>query len=384
MQPHPQLFTPITLRGITARNRVMVSPMCQYASLDGGPGDWQLVHLGKFAMAGAGIVFGEETAIEARGRKTYQCAGLYNDEHVTAYRRITDFIKAQGAVPAIQLGHSGRKASCAGATEDWRPLNDADAARGEPPWQGISASPLALGARPVPKALDQDDIQQHLAAWSIATQRAVDAGYDILEIHGAHGYLIHQFLSPVTNQRNDAYGGDRQGRMRLALEITETVRKAWPEDKPLFFRVSCGDGEGGYWDIDDTVVLAGELKARGVDVIDCSSGGITGPSKMPLLARVPGYHVEFAQRVRAEVQLPTVAVGLITAARQAEDILQRQQADIIALARELLYNPNWPLHAARELGVGNYLDLLPYEYAFRLQRRIEIANMEINRIKISE
>lgn len=372
----PLLFTPIQLRGVTSRNRIVVSPMCQYSSVDGGPNDWQMVHLGKFAMGGASIVFGEETAIEARGRKTYECAGLYTQAHVSAYRRITDFIKSLDAVPAIQLGHSGRKAACAGATEDWRPLTAADAAKGEPPWQGLSASAIPLGERIPPKAMDRDDIRAHLQAWTDATLRAVDAGYDILEIHGAHGYLIHQFLSPVSNQRDDAYGGDREGRMRLALEIAETARAAWPADKPLFFRISCVDGKGGDWDMEDSIALAKALKSRDIDFIDCSSGGITGSSAMPEIARVPGYQVGFAERIRHEVGINTIAVGLITQGQQAEVILQSGQADLVALARELLYNPSWPLHAARTLGLPDSFErLLPHEYAFRLRRREQTSQL---------
>ena len=242
----PLLFTPITLRGVTARNRVVVSPMCQYVSVDGGPTDWQFVHFGRYAMGGAGIVFGEETAVEARGRKTYHCAGIWNDHQARAYRRITDFIKEMGAVPAIQLGHCGRNAGSHGAMEEWRALDERDARAGMPPWRGLAPSPLpARRGFPVPIEMDHDDIRTVLAAFRDAARRATDAGYDICEIHGAHGYLIHQFLSPVSNRRTDAYGGSRENRMRFALEVAETVRAAWPQDRPLFFRVSAVDGKGG-------------------------------------------------------------------------------------------------------------------------------------------
>ena len=257
MTDKPLLFTPITMRGVTARNRVVVSPMCQYHSDDGGPTDWQFIHLGRLATGGAGIVFGEETAVEARGRKTYLCAGIYKDSHVPAFRRINDFIREQGAVPAIQLGHSGRKASCHAATKDWAPLSDKDAADGLPPWQGLAPSALdQLPRRFLPKAMDADDIKAVLNAYRDCCQRSIDAGYDIVEIHGAHGYLIHQFLSPVSNHRDDSYGGDREGRMRFALEVAEIVRDAWPKDKPVFYRVSAVHGEGGLWDLEDTVALS--------------------------------------------------------------------------------------------------------------------------------
>ncbi len=375
----PLLFTPVTIRGVTARNRIVVSPMCQYASDDGGPGDWQFMHLARLSVGGAGIVFGEETAVEERGRKTYKCAGIYDDSHITAYRRITDFIRAQGAVPAIQLGHAGRKASCHTAVRNWEPLSDADAADGIPPWQGLAPSALdQLPRRYLPKAMDRDDIRMVLDAWRDATRRSVDAGYDICEIHGAHGYLIHQFLSPVSNQRNDAYGGDRAGRMRFALEVAETVRAAWPADKPLFFRVSSVDGVGGMWTLDDTLALARELKDRDIDLVDCSSGGIMGDTEMPMVPRVPGYQVGFAERVRREVGIMTIAVGGITEAAQAEGILQDGKADLVALARELLWNADWPAHAAKELGIDDPYGQMPLEYAHRLRQRDAAKELPIN------
>ena len=376
--PRPLLFTPITIRGVTAKNRIVVSPMCQYHSDDGGPTDWELIHLGRLATGGSGIVFGEETAVEARGRKTYDCAGIWDDKHIPLYRRITDFIRQQDAVPAIQLGHAGRKASCHGAVHDFRPLTDADAADGFAPWQGVSPSPLLEGPRRyAPKEMDRDDIRTVLEAWREATRRSEDSGYDFLEIHGAHGYLIHQFLSPCINTRTDAYGGDLQGRMRFALEVAEVVRAAWP-DKPLSWRASCVDGVGGRWTLEDTVALAHELKARDIDMIDCSSGGVTGDSNMPAVPRVPGYQVGFAERIRREVGIPTVAVGLITEPQQAEDILQQGQADLVALARELLVHAEWPVRAAQALGVADPFAPMPLEYAHRLRLREKHKTMPIN------
>ncbi len=372
----PLLFTPLRLRALTARNRVVVSPMCQYSSSEGGPNDWHLVHLGKFAMGGAGIVFCEETAVEARARKTYGCAGIYSDAHMPMYRRITDFLRAQGAAAGMQLGHSGRKASCGPPWTNFKPLTDADAAEGQPPWRGVAPSGIAARAdAPAPMELTTGEIRALLGAWRDATRRTLDAGFDVLEIHGAHGYLIHQFLSPLANRRRDGYGGDIEGRMRFALEVTEAVRTVWPADKPLFFRVSAVDGEGGAWNLDDTVALARALKARAVDVVTCSSGGINGPLNMAIVPRLPGYQVPYAERVRRDAGVMACAVGLITDPAHAEQVLQRGQADLVALARELMYNPNWPVHAARALGVTDYLKLLPPQYAWWLERREKIREI---------
>jgi 2,4-dienoyl-CoA reductase-like NADH-dependent reductase (Old Yellow Enzyme family) len=375
-RPIPHLFTPMTLRGVTARNRIVVSPMSQYAAVDAAPTDWHLVHLGKFAMGGAGIVFVEETAVEERARKTYHCPGIYNDAQTKAWRRVTDFLRDQDALSAIQLGHAGRKVATKAPWEGFAPLTTEDAEAGEPPWQGLAPSPIPVkpGAL-VPREMDRDDIKQVIASHVEATRRSMDAGFDICEIHGAHGYIVQQFLSPITNKRTDGYGGDIRGRMRFALELIEAVRAAWPADRPLFFRASCVDGKGGAWDIDDTVVLAKELKARGVDVIDCSSGGIDGPLTLAVVPRVPGYHVPYAERIRREAAIPTMAVGLITDAQQAEGYLAEGRCDLIALARELMWNPNWPAHAAQALRMGDPLDLLPPSYAWWLRRREEVRKL---------
>jgi len=361
----PLLFTPIRLRSVVARNRIVSSPMCQYASDDGGPEEWQLVNFGRFAMGGCGIVFGEESAVEARGRKTHHCAGIYNDSHVAAYRRINDFIKSLGALPAIQLGHCGRRASQHGPLKDRATLTEA-----ERPWQGIAPSPLPPtpdGA--IPREMDLSDIRATIAAWREAALRSVDAGYDICEIHGAHGYLIHQFLSPLSNRRSDGYGGSLEGRMRYALEVVEAVRAAWPQDKPLFFRTSAVEGPGGVWGIEQTLALVRELKQRGVDVVDCSSGGVGGDGTMPGVPRVPGYQAGYAREIRRETGMPTVAVGMITGAAHAEAILREGNADLIALARGLMDDPNWPLHAARELGYADALELVHAREAQRLRLR---------------
>ena len=252
--------------------------------------------------------------------------------------------------------------------ENWAPLQDCDAARGKPPWIGIAPSAIALGPRShTPHAMTHDDIAALRASWGDAAKRATDAGFDICEIHGAHGYLIHQFLSPVTNKRTDGYGGDREGRMRFAFEIAEAARAAWPADRPLFFRVSALDGRGGEWTMNDTLALAEGLRQRGVDVIDCSSGGIQGDSALPLIPRVPGYHVGYSSRVRREIGIATMTVGLITDPHHAEAILQDEGADLIALARGAMYNTAWAAHAAAALGVCDHYDLFPPDYAYRFR-----------------
>jgi 2,4-dienoyl-CoA reductase-like NADH-dependent reductase (Old Yellow Enzyme family) len=372
----PLLFTPLALRGVTTRNRIVVSPMSQYLSVDGEPRDWHLVHLGKFAMGGAGIVFVEETSVDERARKTYCCPGIYTDGQARAWRRITDFLRSQGALSAIQLGHAGRKVATKAPWEGFAPLTEDDAKHGRPPWRGYAPSPIPVkpgGAIPI--EMDHDDITRVVCSHVDACRRSLDAGFDICEIHGAHGYVIQQFLSPITNRRNDGYGGDLQGRMRFCLELIEAVRDAWPKDRPLFFRASCVDGKGGAWQLEDTIVLARELKARGVDMIDCSSGGIDGPLTLAVVPRVPGYHVPFAERIRREADIPTMAVGLITEPAQAESYLVDGHCDLVALARELMWNPNWPVHAAKALGGRDPLDLLPETYAWWLRRREEVRKL---------
>lgn len=367
----PLLFTPLTFGDVTLRNRVLVSPMCQYNSdREGSPWDYHLVHLGQFAMGGAALVFCEETAVEFRGKKSYHCAGIYDDKHISQYLRINDFLRAHGAVPGIQLGHGGRKGSGRPPWEGYRALTDADAANGEAPWQTVSSSPVPFGeGAPVPHELSVAEIKQCVAAWREATMRAADAGYDVVEVHAAHGYLIHQFLSPLVNQRSDGYGGDLKGRMRFCMEVIEAVRSAWPRNKPVFVRFSAVDGSGPAWTLEDTIVIAKAAKERGVAVVTPSSGGIGGAGSATLVARVPGYHVPFAKRVREEVKIPTIAVGFITEAKQAEQILQEGSADLIGIAREFLWDPYWTVHAARELNVPGYHDLLPRTYAWWLKRR---------------
>lgn len=368
----PLLFDPIALRGLTARNRVVVSPMCQYSAHDGHLEDWHLVHLGAYAKGGAGIVFTEATAVQKSGRITHGCAGIWDDAQIPGHARCTAFEARHGALPAIQLAHAGRKS---GMQRPWYgngPLTDADFARGDMPWPpvGPSAVPVAEGW-PEPHPLSTQEIAQLVDDFAAAARRALAAGYKIAEVHGAHGYLIHSFLSPLSNQRNDAYGGDLKGRMRLALEVAEAVRAVWPEDLPLVFRTSAVDGDETGWQLEDTVTLARELKALGVDVMDCSSSGISGAATASGGGkRQPGFQVPYAARVRAEAEgMKTMAVGLITHPLQAEEILQAGAADLIALGRELLLDPFWPLRAAEALGADPDFSSWPEQYGWWLVRR---------------
>jgi len=366
----PLLFTPLDLRGRRSGNRIVISPMCQYSAADGEPDDWHLAHLGKFATGGAGIVFVEATAVERRGRITHGDVGLWDDNQIAGHKRIVDFLQAQGSLAALQLAHAGRKASMQRPWFGNGPLDDADIARGDAAWEPVAPSPLPVDdGWLVPHELSAEEIAGLVANWAAAAERAVAAGYDVLEIHGAHGYLIHSFLSPLANKRADGYGGDRAGRMRLAIEITEAVRPVWPDDRPLFYRASAVDGTEDGWSLDDTVALARELKARGVDVIDCSSGGIAGPATAAGVKRQPGFQVPYAAAVRAQVDIMTQAVGLITHPKQAEEILQAGQADLIALGREALYDPYWPRHAAAMLDLDSAFDDWPEQYGWWLVRR---------------
>jgi len=379
LDARPLLFTPIKIRRLVMRNRIIASPMCQYLSVDRAPNDWQLMHLGRLAIGGCGIVFGEETAVEPDGRKTHNCAGLYKQSHVASYRKITDMIRSNGALPAIQLGHSGRKGSCHDAMRDWRALNKSDAENDLPPWQVMTPTAALSPPRPIPhKEMDQDDINRVVDDFRTATKRSIDAGYDIVEIHGAHGYLIHQFLSATSNQRKDNYGGSLANRMRFAVEVAAAVRGVWPKERPVFFRLSAVDGKGGSWTLADSISLAATLREVGIDMIDVSSGGITGSSNMPMVPRIPAYQARFASRIRHQANIDTIAVGGITTPQQAEDILRSGKADMIAMARELLWNADWPAHAAQSLGLDDPFSYLPTGYAHRLRQRESQKQMNIN------
>ena len=364
----PLLFTPLTLRGITLPNRAVLAPMVQYRAQDGVPLDFHMAHLGKFALGRFGVVMTEATSVEPRGRVTHACPGIWNDTQAAAWKQIARFIRDEGSVPAIQLAHSGRKGATHRAQEGTAPYSADDAARGLPAWEvvGPTTEPTGPGHH-VPHQLSVQEIGDLVQRFAEAAARANDAGFEIAEIHGAHGYLIASFLSAVSNTRNDAYGGDRAGRMRFALEITRAVRAVWPSHKPLFFRVSSLDGGGG-WDLDDTVALALELHALGVDVVDCSSGGLTGTATAAPIPRYPGFQVPFAAAVR-KAGVPSMAVGLILDGSQAEQILQNGEATLVAIGRQALYDPFWPLHAAEALGCDPGFGLWPDEYGWWLAKR---------------
>jgi 2,4-dienoyl-CoA reductase-like NADH-dependent reductase (Old Yellow Enzyme family) len=370
MPAQPLLFTPLTLRGLTLKNRVVISPMCQYSAVEGMPNDWHLVHLGKLASGGAGLVFTEAAAVDRDGRITHGDLGIWSNVHIEPLKRIAAFIKASGAVPAMQLAHAGRKASMQRPWHGNGPLDDSDRARGEDVWPVVAPSALPMDAGwLVPHELTLEEIGRLKEHWRAATRRALAAGIEVVEVHGAHGYLLHEFLSPISNKRTDAYGGDRTGRMRLPLEIAQIVRDIWPADYPVFFRVSSTDGIDGGWALDDTVALARELKTIGIDVIDCSSGGLAGSATAAKVKRTLGFQVPFAERVRRDADMPTMAVGLILEPHQAEQVLQAGQADLIAIGRQALFNPNWALHAQIAMGIDPDFAAWPVQYGWWLTRR---------------
>ncbi|HEU4990305.1 MAG TPA: NADH:flavin oxidoreductase/NADH oxidase [Gemmatimonadaceae bacterium] len=337
------LFSPLTLREIEFRNRVFVSPMCEYSSTDGMPNDWHLVHLGSRAVGGAGLVLTEATAVSPEGRISPADTGLWNGAQAAAFRRIVDFIHGQGAAAGVQLAHAGRKASTARPWEGGGPLTAEQGA-----WRTLAPSAIPFDAGyHTPHALSVAELDEVEAQWVAAARLAITAGFDVIELHMAHGYLLHQFLSPLSNHRGDEYGGSLENRMRFPLRVAAAVREVWPAGRPLFVRISATDWTDGGWDIEQSVVLAERLRALGVDLIDCSTGGNVPHAKIPV---GPGYQVPFAERVRRDVKIATAAVGLITEAHQAEEIVASGNADAVIMARELLRDPYWPLHAARVLG----------------------------------
>ncbi len=336
------LFEPLIIKDVTLRNRIGVSPMCQYSSTDGFATDWHLVHLGSRAVGGAALVFSEAAAVSPEGRISSSDLGIYLDAHVDALRQSTSFISQNGAVPGIQLAHAGRKASTAAPWAGGKPVAQVDGG-----WLPVGPSPVAFDpTHPVPVELTVQQINAIVADFASAAQRALAAGFKIVEVHAAHGYLLHEFMSPLSNLRTDEYGGTFENRVRLTLQVTEAVRQVWPESLPLFVRISASDWVEGGWSINDSVKLARLLKQAGVDVIDCSSGG----NALVHIPLGPGYQVAFASQVKAEAGISTAAVGMITSPQQADQIVRTGQADIVLLARELLRDPYWPAKAARELG----------------------------------
>ncbi len=337
------LFSELKIGDIVLRNRIAVSPMCQYSSEDGFANDWHFVHLGTRAVGGAALVMTEAAAVEARGRISPADLGIWKDDHIESLARIAHFIKEQGAVPAIQLAHAGRKAS---TRPPWEGGGTAEEDNGG--WQVVAPSEIAFASNyPNPRSISASEVGEIARSFAAAARRALDAGFEIVEIHAAHGYLLHEFLSPLSNTRNDEYGGTLVNRMRAVREVAQEIRKVWPERLPLFTRISATDWVDGGWNDGESVELARALRADGVDLIDCSSGGNAADARIPF---GPGYQTRFAEKIRAQAEIATGAVGMITSPQQADHIIRTRQADIVLLARQLLRDPYWPLRAAAELG----------------------------------
>jgi 2,4-dienoyl-CoA reductase-like NADH-dependent reductase (Old Yellow Enzyme family) len=337
------LFDELSIRELTLRNRIVVSPMCQYSSTDGFANDWHLVHLGSRAVGGASLIFTEAAAVSAEGRISPQDLGIYKDEHIEQLSRITSFLRDQGSIPGIQLAHAGRKGS---TLRPWE--GNAAVAESTGGWSPVAPSAIPFSSTyPQPMALDEKGIQGVVKSFAAAAGRALQAGFQVIEIHSAHGYLLHEFLSPISNKRTDSYGGSLENRCRLLGEVVAAVRKVWPAAYPLFVRISVTDWIEGAWDLDQSIELVEKIAPLGVDLIDCSSGGIAPGAKIPIRA---GYQVPFAREIRNETGVMTGALGLITSASQADAILREESADIVIMAREFLRQPYWPLHVGHELG----------------------------------
>jgi len=365
----PELFQPFSLRNITFKNRIFVSPMCQYCSDDGHVNvDWHFAHHGRFALSGVGGAMVEASGITRNGRITHSCLGIYKDSHIKNLSKIVSIYHSQNIPIGIQIGHSGRKGSSASPLEGAAPLTQYDPSQA---WETIGPSAIAMTEGwPVPRALTTNEIEDLIDAFSIATKRAVKAGFDFIEIHGAHGYLVNSFFSPLANQREDHWGGEKlENRMRFPLRVAEAIRQALPDETPLFYRTSCVDGVEGGVTLNDTIALAKELKLAGVDIIDCSSGGMTGPSGRTRKPPYPGYLVPYADEIRRKADIATMVVGLIIEPTQAEKIIADGSADMVAMGRQMIEDPNFPLHAARELGHTDPLGILPGAYVWPLAHR---------------
>ena len=339
----PGLFDEIKIRELTISNRIWLSPMCQYSAVDGLPNTWHMVHLGKFAMGKVGLLMAEATGISANARSTLHDVGIWNDQQVKAWKLITDFIKQQGSKIGVQLWHAGQKSS---TTTPWQGQDYVGLEAGG--WQAVAPSSIAFGKLPIPRSLTTDEIKSIVKDYKSAAERAVKAGFDVVEIHGAHGYLIHSFLSPITNIRKDEYGGSFENRIRFVTEVVQAIRQVWPDNCPLFLRTSSHDWIEGGWTTTENTQLAKILLPLGVDLIDCSSGGIKADINYPV---APGYQVQFSENIKKDSKILTCAVGIITEPLVAEEIITSNKADAVMLGRELLRNPNWVLNAAEALGV---------------------------------
>lgn len=382
---NPTLFSPLTIRSLTLKNRVVISPMCQNAAEpDGSLGDWHFAHLGQFALGGAALVFVESTAVSPEARINDFDVGLWNDKHVGPLTRVANFIHSRGAAFGVQLGHAGRKAGAAILCEGGAPFAEADLSPpGRPAFKRVGPSPIAAGDEwTVPEEMTLTDIHRVRNQFVAAAKRAHAAGVDVIELHYAHGYLVASFLSPKSNVRTDAYGGNFDGRTRLALEIASDVRAAWPESKPLFCRLSVVDGARHGWDTDDSVELAKRLKTIGVDVIDCSSGGLFDATKSASTPRGLGFQVKYADRIRHEAGVMTQAVGMIVDPEQAEQIVAEGKADLVAIGREALFDPYWPNHAAQAFGIDKtFTGWSPHNGAYLAKRRPMMERLNLSPAK---
>lgn len=363
------LLSPFSLRSLTFKNRIAVSPMSQYRAVDGVANDWHMVHLGRFALGGAALVYAEATAVEKDGRRTHGDLGLWDDGQIEKLQPITRFISREGAVPGIQLSHAGRKASEKRPWHGETPVDEADiSARGEAPWQAIAPSPIPYAdGWPTPAEMSVSDIERVITAFGASARRACEAGFKVIEVYAAHGFLVHQFLSPITNQRTDEWGG--KDRRRFALEVARSIRENWPDELPLIFRLSATDWLDGGIEVEDTVETVKALGAAGVDMIDCSTGGIGGKDRPRRMVIEQGFQVPFAEQIKAATDVKTMAVGFLWDAHACNKVIESGQADMIALARELLDDPNWPHHAGALLGDNENHQLWPQEAGWWLMKR---------------
>jgi len=369
------LFSPFKIKSKTLRNRIVLSPMCQYKAKDGMISEWHLQHYSRFAFSGLGGAFIEATGVSPEGRIGHGCTGIWSDNHIEGLSKITKTFKDYNCVSGIQLAHAGRKASVLRPWDGASPITNEDTI--EPAWQTIGPSAIPINDKsPVPKEMTKEDINKVRNEFKLAAQRADKAGFDMIEIHGAHGYLLHSFFSPISNQRNDEYGGSFENRIRFALEIIADIKSVWPDDKPIFYRLSSIDAPGEGATLEDNVRLAIALKQSGIDVIDCSSGGITGSPVLTKSKIIPGFQVPYSEKIKKEAEISSMAVGAIINPEQANDIIMKNRADLVAIGRELLADTQWVYKAATHFGLENSKDYLPESYSFYLSRRDEFLDRD--------
>lgn len=369
------LFSPFKIKSKTLRNRIVLSPMCQYKAKDGMISEWHLQHYSRFAFSGLGGAFIEATGVSPEGRIGHGCTGIWSDNHIEGLSKITKTFKDYNCVSGIQLAHAGRKASFLRPWDGASPITNEDTI--EPAWQTIGPSAIPINDKsPVPKEMTKEDINKVRNEFKLAAQRADKAGFDMIEIHGAHGYLLHSFFSPISNQRNDEYGGSFENRIRFALEIIADIKSVWPDDKPIFYRISSIDAPGEGATLEDNVRLAIALKQSGIDVIDCSSGGITGSPVLTKSKIIPGFQVPYSEKIKKEAEISSMAVGAIINPEQANDIIMKNRADLVAIGRELLADTQWVYKAATHFGLENSKDYLPESYSFYLSRRDEFLDRD--------